>query len=1602
MERNGAQAIGHKKSLLKRNKRILFYLTLVISLFSISCGYLDGGLSSLAPDAISISSYFKLQNGELVANVRIPASLFKGSLGKVEARFESEGLGRLFYSATSLPEPTITCDRTTNQWVDCAIKSSIPQDKKYTVEIFLDGRLLSAGKKLIVYPAPSVDQSNYYRVAFDEKSELNIRGSGFREGLKISIGDQKCHPMNIISAEEILCGIEPQELNRKSDIKVINLDEQQSVFLNAVHYLDMAPPQIQAIRFPSKKELLKGGDSFVLEWNALDNSDQPIEHSLDYSNDMGVTWMHSTTATGNHVSKNWIVPKVNSKKMKLRIRAKDSSDNEGIYVSEPEFEIDSRAPYLTLLSHGQSIVYRGGAESLVLWTASDENFGQNPITLKYSLDSITWHLIAELPNTGSYLWTMPAINSSKVYLQIFAKDILGQESSYMSPFFSIDSTPPSIELLTLKNGGSILNNSNQRIRWVASDANFGANPIDFFYSADSGVTWKELNSVSLRNTGYYDWNVDLLSGENYRLKIQAKDLAGNIGLDATEVDFKVTEGIPRLTQELIESPLYTGAETSSIQIGGECTLGIAIDIQKDGQAKESINCDQLDWTYTVTESGEYTFTQTNHLGVASVEVVWVKDEYAPVIHELSVNDGAEYLSVPFATLTIKLTDIGSGQSGIKVRYRAVEGSGISCGDFYQDDDWIEHLNEVSHYDVEIPDSEVGALLTKTICVWARDLAGNTSLPSKIEVDFVDVDPPKITEFKVHNTSGDIDYRPGQTVVISWTMSDSVGLHNYPVSLEYTTDAGKSWNLIESSYGGLAGNPTSYTHQYEGFLAPEGVFRIRIRAKNKYNILSTALVSETQSSTPWSVYAGSVDRGAGGGGRSASIYKSGGTRTNHFAVDPITDDLFWSDNVYSGVMRMSSKTGLVTRVLQLGPETNLPANGPLPLAPMIERSYPENSAASDSIVLISFDKKGRLYVLVGDTMRYTRSSEMYQIDFEKNWARRYLGRKDTLETDETQTSPQDFFMLTSDWAFDEDNNLYFFATCPAYVGTPYVAANVQLRILKLSQTESGAAGGFTPIAGNCTRGTPIAEQDAITQPLFSSGDPLFTGITVWDRGDHIYYTSEANGGTTRRIVKGKIKTSILTAGVAGLRYNSKDKRLYFIKKDFKAIHYLDPSKEGSGVILEEYIPASISNGSGCLNDRVSILEHCMIFYGSMAFNKLGSIIFGIGPVDSDIRIGYLNENQKIRIMAGNLPFSGDQQHRLLMKGRFSGIYYKSALEPHQEAFPEGLYFIDRAGIVFGRIGSDGIVNHVAGDQRGDRAVLSDGSDFGPNSGLGSSSNQSGRNFVFNSEGLPWIISQNRLISISEDHKVQARQLGDSQTPSWHAASVNASPSNTISGIRGGLQNLVMKGKATVLFFGLGHRWDQGGTNPLLRALNFELNKITQIMGTAGVAPSPDSQLEGDVSSKSIDGFCIESNCAIQFVENDPTSPGDDEIYIAENERLRVIKKPWTPSESTITTLLTLDTAIDNFILSVSPMDLKPDGKRVYYTKKGELYCYAFDVEFETEDCKNSVLEQVTLGPPVGMAKITKGPNQMTWRTSNHLLISTMEGEIYQYNAAQESP
>ncbi|MBI2580043.1 MAG: hypothetical protein HYW27_04020, partial [Candidatus Aenigmarchaeota archaeon] len=108
---------------------------------------------------------------------------------------------------------------------------------------------------------------------------------------------------------------------------------------------------------------------------------------------------------------------------------------------------DNAPPAITLTAPNGGELLAGGSLFAITWTPATDDTGiaTNNITIEYSTGS-SWTLVAgELPNSGSYMWNVPSINSNSVVIRVNASDVvqnIGSDSS--NTVFTIDSTPPSI------------------------------------------------------------------------------------------------------------------------------------------------------------------------------------------------------------------------------------------------------------------------------------------------------------------------------------------------------------------------------------------------------------------------------------------------------------------------------------------------------------------------------------------------------------------------------------------------------------------------------------------------------------------------------------------------------------------------------------------------------------------------------------------------------------------------------------------------------------------------------------------------------------------------------------------------------------------------------------------------------------------------------------------------------------------------------------------------------------------------------------------------------------------------------------------------------
>jgi hypothetical protein len=109
----------------------------------------------------------------------------------------------------------------------------------------------------------------------------------------------------------------------------------------------------------------------------------------------------------------------------------------------------------------------------------------------------------------------------------------------------VDTAPPVVEVLAPNGGETLGGGRSTLVRWVAQDANLHPEGITLEASTDSGQTWGVLQS-GLANTGSYHWEIRLPSSTRCRIRVRARDLAGNEGMATSERDFTVDASAPAL------------------------------------------------------------------------------------------------------------------------------------------------------------------------------------------------------------------------------------------------------------------------------------------------------------------------------------------------------------------------------------------------------------------------------------------------------------------------------------------------------------------------------------------------------------------------------------------------------------------------------------------------------------------------------------------------------------------------------------------------------------------------------------------------------------------------------------------------------------------------------------------------------------------------------------------------------------------------------------------------------------------------------------------------------------------------------------------------
>ena len=313
------------------------------------------------------------------------------------------------------------------------------------------------------------------------------------------------------------------------------------------------------VKTPNGGEIMTGLNQYTITWSATDDG-RTIDHiELYYSIDSGATYPYTIdNNTPNDGSYLWTVGNTPTIQARVRVIAVGSA---GIDESDGDFIIlqgDATPPTVEVVSPNGGEKWKGSSTHDITFTCTDEyGIKPNSANFYYSTgEGTSWITInTGQPTNTAYSWNpIPSISTTEVKIRVTVQDnnnITGTDES--NAVFTIDSTPPTVNVLIPNGGDKWIGGVNHNITWTATD-NFTleVNPITLQYSVNSGTDYTNIITQEA-NDGIYNWPTPSLNTNEAKVKILAIDQCGNIGSDESNTNF-IIDITPPGTSELITPP----------------------------------------------------------------------------------------------------------------------------------------------------------------------------------------------------------------------------------------------------------------------------------------------------------------------------------------------------------------------------------------------------------------------------------------------------------------------------------------------------------------------------------------------------------------------------------------------------------------------------------------------------------------------------------------------------------------------------------------------------------------------------------------------------------------------------------------------------------------------------------------------------------------------------------------------------------------------------------------------------------------------------------------------------------------------------------------
>lgn len=1221
----------------------------------------------------------------------------------------------------------------------------------------------------------------------------------------------------------------------------------------------------------------------------------------------------------------------------LSLIGRDRANNESIEINRTLVK-DNQRPVLGINTPANSYInFSNQSSYLVSGTCSED--------IDVSIEGSISDTVVCSSGVFSKNMNLSSLSDGTVNLKFKSVDVNGNPSLDRELTLTKDTSVPAMTISTPANNAYV-NISNVNAFTVSGSCSTG-DTVEF-----SGDLSGSVQCVSSN----YTKSFNLASASDGALSFSSviKDLALNTSIVTNYNLIKDTVN-PVLTESQRGSLVFSNANT--VRFGGTCQGSDLIQISSEDAA--SVNCSGGTWAYdTAVKNSDgaynYSFTHTEASGNSiSLTKSWTRETVKPTVTSVTIADGVASIGTINTIIKLSATD---DQSLSKIRIRNANITTSDCQSEYADDNWQNYSGGIESYSHTVLSGDG----IKKVCVWAKDHVGNVSsfTPSLgalgVNMDTVQYEVgtlPIVSVFNVVNNTAGLNFNTanfasGDQLKINWEINDAEGLKAKPISLYYTID-NNNWILIADELGPSGSEMTS-TDVYLGFNAPSSsYFRVKIVAEDTASNNNVETLSESLNTGLWGVYAGTRSMGIGGSYNTVQLKKSTfGNSENQLAVNPLNNDVYFiSYDV--GILKADAVTG---KVSYFAKHTNTP------FLFGTEAKITANTKIRTRFAGIKFDKWGNLYVKTAYKM-YRVNMTTLDISYLYGGGSNNVG---------AYTNADISLLTTSTFDVDHHKNIYSFVDCKLSGESWGSTNNNTFKVVKATFNSGSNSYTLSDIIGNCSGGATITNG---SDPLAGNAGNYryrhLLNLTTNHDGSLIYF----GGYNNYKLLNNKIYKS--SASYRGLSLNKLTNELYTangaLQKLTNTMNESDNSESSSTVM-------PISAGVNCNDNGADASVACVNIYhgnglGEIEVDSFGNIYF----IDNGPRVRYLSKStNQIQTALGTRPLYGEGLDKKFLRAQaIGGIHYKTSAI-NESVFPKGLYFTDEKSMTLGHIDpSSGIVSVIAGNQ----SLLSrsaSGTAFDKNMSLGKQhSSHNLASLGFGQDGLPWFVTDTKVGTVNTSKNYVLKQTGSS---SWGTSVQGDDPATKGSHYNLGRSNLVVEGNGIFIF---GQSMGQNFVPAVIQYHDYGSGVIQHIMGGgSSTGVSADNAVAGSPANLSLSASCRSGGyCFIQYESS------EDRLYFSEEKKIRYLTNPKNPSSSTLGTLTDLGRTVRNFIFST-------DKKQLYYIgSDGRLYCYDLPGDTSPAHCNNS-----SLGPSNGLSTISTQGDQMTWKSSNELLINNAKSEV----------